>query len=388
MKILYFVTQGEQGGAQKYVADLANGILTSPLTRLRGVEVFVATGIQKESKDKWLFETLENSGVKKDNLFEIKNHVREISLVKDFLGLLDLIKIIRKVKPDVLHTNSSKAGLIGAIAGFLTRTKTVFTVHGFFFLEPMGLPKKVLFIFIEFFSSLLRSFTILISEKDILVGKKFWILRNTEKFKLIYNGVDDKLKENILDKESARKYIFEKIGIQDNAEKIIGTIANLYRTKGLEYFIDSAKLVLDKKPNTLFVVLGFGEESYRKELEEKILANGLSQNFFLLGRTPFAYRYLKAFDLFTLTSVKEGLPYTLLEAKMAGVKIVATKVGGIEEMSKSFEITLAEPKNSKDISDKFLESLEKNQDTDNSLPKIFHIDNMLNETLAVYEKVL
>jgi hypothetical protein len=67
---------------------------------------------------------------------------------------------------------------------------------------------------------------------------------------------------------------------------------------------------------------------------------------------------------------------------------VATKVGGIEEMSKSFEITLAEPKNSKDISDKFLESLEKNQDTDNSLPKIFHIDNMLNETLAVYEKVL
>lgn len=408
MRILYFVTQAEQGGAQKYVADLALGLKNSH-------KIFVATGIQKEEKDKWLFETLEKGGIKKENLFEIKNHVREIKILTQLKGLFDFIKLVKKINPDVIHANSSMAGFVAAITGFVTRKKVVFTVHGFFFLEPMSSVKKILFIFLEFVSSLLRNFTILITEKDISAGKKFFILRSPKNYGLIYNGVSEKIKTEMLDKNSAREYLLSKVvqnypgqmatpSKEGEVEqfKIVGTISNLYKTKGLEYLIDAAAKIIkenSEKKLPIFIVLGFGEESYKKELENRIKKNNLENNFFLLGKTPSGSKYLKAFDLFTLTSVKEGLPYTLLEAKMAGVPILATNVGGIPEMAKNFPINLVESKNVEQITNKILElvspSLEGGWSMsptgpgsfNDSLPEIYSLENMISKTEKVYKNL-
>jgi glycosyltransferase involved in cell wall biosynthesis len=382
MKILYFVTQGEQGGAQKYVLDLAVSM------RRKGHDIYVATGIQREAKDGWLFESLGERGFSKEKLFELKNHVREVSIVKDLKGLKDFICLVKNVQPDVVHLNSSKAGFVGALASTLCRVKTVYTVHGFVFLEPLNFLVRSFYFFLELLSSCLRNFTILVSGKDVEVGKRLFILRG-KAYKLVYNGLTEKNKLEMLVRGDARKYIFEKVGKSFSQDvRIVGTISNLYRTKGLEFLIESAKKVVQNLggESIIFVVLGFGPESYKKELERKVRENGLEKSFFFLGKTTDAFKYLKAFDLFTLTSVKEGLPYTLIEAKMAGVPILSSRVGGIPEMAKSFPINLIEAKNTKQIADKILEILNDTEKykTDDNLPEVYKLETMVNETERIY----
>jgi glycosyltransferase involved in cell wall biosynthesis len=394
MRVLYIITQGEQGGGQKNVFDLAVGMSQ------KGHEVFVAVGEIENEGDKWLFQELQKNEIKKDNLIELKKLQREVKPLRDISALFEIIKLLKKVKPDIVHLHSSKAGVVGALACFFARVRSVYTVHGFVFLEPMNIIKKLIYISLEFSSSLFRKFTILISEKDILVGKKFFILRNQKKYNLIYNGVSEKTKENMLSGEEAREFLFGKIQPhltspinKGGTIKIVGTISNLYKTKGLEYLIDAASAVATASQdsrNTLFFVLGFGSEKYQQELQERINSLGLKNNFFLLGKTPSAYKYLKAFDLFTLTSVKEGLPYTLLEAKMAGVPILATSVGGIPEMAKNFKINLVESKNVLEIKNKIVEILgdkDRKFEVDDKLPEVYSLQNMLDETEKVYNTI-
>lgn len=399
MRVLYIITQGEHGGGQKNVFDLSFGM------HQKGHEVYVAVGNIEHEGDKWLHKQLENKKIPVKNLLEIKKLQREVNLKKDITSVKEILEIYKKVKPDIVHLHSSKAGVVGGVASFINnyfsknkKVKTFYTVHGFVFLEPMNKIKKMIFVFLEFVSSLLRDFTIFISEKDLSSAKKLLIARNskTKKYKIIQNGISEKLKYEMLDMEQSRKYIIEKIPPVPYGKlsaPIIGTISNLYKTKGLEYLIDAAKIVIEGDeskgvtavPNSIFVVFGTGEEKYKQELSERIRKNNLENNFFLLGKTPDAYKYLKGLNLFTLTSVKEGLPYCLLEARLAGIPIVASSVGGIPDMAKEMEINLVEAKNIEQIAKSIVENI--NKKTSDNLPKIYTLENMISETEKVYSRI-
>ena len=112
--------------------------------------------------------------------------------------------------------------------------------------------------------------------------------------------------------------------------KLIGTIANLYPTKGINFLIEAAAKLIKDHPELLFVIFGDGPE--RKKLELMINDLGLKNKVLLAGYLPEAHRYLKAFDLFVLPSVKEGLPYAILKAQAAGLTVVATQTGGLPEI--------------------------------------------------------
>jgi glycosyltransferase involved in cell wall biosynthesis len=393
MKILFAVTQGEQGGAQKYTLDLVSSF------QKLGHQVGVCVGQIENQGDRWLFSELEKCGVHKENLFVINSHQREIKLFQDFKSIKEFVNCFAKVEPDIIHLNSSKAGVVGAISGFIYKwlywknTKIFFTVHGFVFLEPMNFLKKVFFIFLEFVSARLRDHTILISEKDIRAGKKYKILLGKlgEKYSLIFNGIAD-LKDKMLDRNLARRFLFQKIGVVDSGQQIVGTIANLYKTKGLEYMIETAGRIFAKQKSStpLFFVLGFGDRDYTIQLQNKINSYNLQNNFFLLGRTPEAFRYLKGMDIFLLTSVKEGLPYTLLESAMAGLPIVATSVGGIPEIARNIKMTLVESKNIEQIRNAVVENLkEENLEKNRSnFDKIYSLETMVEKTLEVYKSMI
>lgn len=376
MKILYVITQGEQGGGQKYVLELAEKVA-------REHEVFVGIGRIENEEDKWLFEKLESVGVKSKNIFEIKNLQREIKPVLDFKALLEMRRLFKKLNPDVIHLNASKAGVVGAVASVFTKTKVVYTVHGWVFLEPMNPIKKLIYIFLELVSAKLRDTTIFITEKDVEAAEKFKIVLSRENRTLIYNGIDESRNENILSREESRKFIFEKIGMRDTGQKIVGTISNLFKTKGLEYLIDAAKDV-----GALFVVFGFGDEKYRQELQDKINKNGLQNNFFLLGRVPDAYKYLRGLDVFTLTSVKEGLPYSILEASLANLLIVATSVGGVPEVARNIKISLVESQNVQQIRSAIVESLNNPEQRKSEFNQIYSLEGMVQQTLQVYKNML
>jgi len=149
---------------------------------------------------------------------------------------------------------------------------------------------------------------------------------------LIYNGLDV-YKMDFFSKEEARLKLFEKIVRQSGkifqTGKIIGTIANFYPPKGLEYLIEAAEH-FKNDDNTVFVIIGDG--GGRAKLENIIQTKNLGKKIFLVGQIPDAHKFLPAFDIFVLPSVKEGFPWSLIEAMTAKLPVIATSVGAVPEV--------------------------------------------------------
>lgn len=355
-KILYLITQSEWGGAQKYVFDLASSLDKNRFT----VKVLAGQGTGE------LFNRLKQASIP---YLKLKHTVRAINPLKEILALLELIKIFKQEKPDVIHLNSSKIGFLGSLAAKFVRPKpkVVYTSHGWVFTEPLSYPVKKLYFWLEKISSGWKDVIITVCQKDQLIAKKY---NFKSKITTIHNSINP---DNIifLSKEKARQKLNLPL-----TKTIIGTIANLYPTKGLGYLIEAAKLL--KEDDLIFAVIGEGEE--RKNLESLIKKYSLENNFHLLGSKTDAHQYLKAFDLYVMPSVKEGLPYAILEAQAAGLKVIATKVGGLPEIVK--KESLVEAKNPQALAEKIKEALLK----PDSLNNYDHLswNDFLNITTGLY----
>ncbi len=296
VKLCQIITQTHFGGAQKYICDIVNN-----LDENFDITIAYGEGFKKE-----LEEHITNTGVK---LIKLKYLKRNINIFYDKLALLELFFFFRKNKFDVIPLHSSKAGFIASMAGKLANIKKIiYTAHGWVFKEDLSKAKKTFYLFLEKFSARFKTKIICVSKQDYDLAISYKICKQ-EKLELIYNGLD---KINYLDKETARKILFEKFQIADTGQKLIGTIANFYKNKGLRYLIKSANILNQKFDNLIFFIIGDGLE--RQNLESLIKQYKL-QNFFLTGYIKEeANTLLKGFDIFTLSSIKEGLPYTLLEA--------------------------------------------------------------------------
>ena len=108
----------------------------------------------------------------------------------------------------------------------------------------------------------------------------------------------------------------------------------------------------------------------------------------MLGRVSDAYKYLRGLDVFTLTSVKEGLPYSILEASLANLPIVATSVGGVPEVAKNIKISLVESQNVQQIRNAIEENLNNSEKHRSEFNKIYSLESMVQQTLGVYKKML
>ena len=174
-------------------------------------------------------------------------------------------------------------------------------------------------------------------------------------------------------------------------EKLIGIIANFYSTKGLNYLIDAANILINRQKNEYkFIVIGEG--SLRSELEKQIDQLRLADKFLLPGKIDNAQTLLKAFDVCVSSSVKEGLPFYILEVMAAGVPIVATNVGGIPEaIADKVNGLLVESKNPGDMAEaiKFLldnsdQAMTMAENAKHDVLEKFSKDKMINDTWKVY----
>ena len=151
--------------------------------------------------------------------------------------------------------------------------------------------------------------------------------------------------------DGARQSIAKLVGMdvsELNKRTIIGTIAELHPNKGVSYLVDAMKSVVAEHPQAILVVIGDGDLG--PSLHMDIKGAGLEQQVFLVGYIDQASEYLKAFDIFVLPSLKEGLPYVILEAGLASLPIVATIVGGIPELIEDMKSgVLILPKNAAEL---------------------------------------
>ncbi|AKM83721.1 TPA: hypothetical protein DCZ46_03845 [Candidatus Campbellbacteria bacterium] len=376
-KILYVITKSNWGGAQKYVYDLASNISSE----YKPIVVHGGNGLMCEKLDEAKIKRIEIKSLKRDFLFW-----------DDIKVLKNLIDTFKLENPSIIHLNSSKIGGLGALAGRIAGTeKIIFTVHGFAFNEDRPIWQRFLIKILTYVTLLLTHHTIVISKKEFEQIKDWPLLKN--KISLIYNGSP---KIDFIEKTEARKFFVDKLKIENkNYEDLIwvGTISELTKNKGLGYAIKGIrdlKKSLHSQWNGMFVIVGSGEE--RGYLENLIEEYSLEEDVYLAGFID-AKKYLKAFDIFLLSSVKEGLPYVLLEAGLAGNIIISTDVGGtgeiIDNLDNGFLIRSKNPKEIMNAIRVYMENEEKMSVFGNKIQKKieqdFSIEKMVSETIKLYK---
>lgn len=334
MKILYIITKSNWGGAQRHVFDLAVAM------KAKNHDVYVALGGEGLLKQK-----LESAGI---YTFPISTLGRDISVSKDASSFKEIFDVIKNKKPDIVHLHSPKAGGLGALAGRILRVKKIiYTVHGWTFNETRPLHQKLGIILVSWITMLLTHKTILLSAREYTQALHFpWV---KERLSLIPLGIKPPVFMSV---DGAKQFLGKMIGlsVQDlNKKTVVGTIAELHPNKGLTYLVNAMKSVVQSLPNTICIIIGDGQE--KENLRALIQEKKLENNIFMTGYVDNASEYLKAFNVFILPSLKEGLPYAILESGCASLPVVSTTVGGIPEMIEDMKSgILIQPKSVRELS--------------------------------------
>lgn len=356
-KVLLVITKANWGGAQKYVYTLA-----VHADKESDLNVQVITGNHGELSDR-----LRAAGISTRSL-RIQN---SLGLFNFFDEVRDAVRLLREELPDVVHSNSNKAGIVYGLATAihnLTNKKkiySIFTVHGHAFNEDRNGLVKLYITIAELMIFMLVDRIVCVSKKTLQDIPFLPLFRN--KADVIYNGLPELV---YLDKETAK----EKLGIEDSTIPNLVTIAELSDTKNHTYLLRA--LAHYSQPFHYHIIgTGGSENAIRHFMYE----HNLDGKVILHGHLADAYQYLKAFDLFILPSKTEALAYVIQEAAQAGIPAIASNVGGLPELlPKDHLFRLDRPDE--------LKNLLENMDSITPYPHYFKEKDMLEQTFALYRK--
>ena len=307
-RVLILITLAEPGGAQTYVAHLLPALAT---------RCEVVVGAYGEGP---LHDAAREAGVR----FVALRHVRRpLHPGRDLLGLLELMALIRRERPDLVHANSSKAGVLGRLAALLMRVPVrVFTVHGWAFKAHTGQASR-LYRWADRLMSPLTSATICVSETERAAGLAARTCR-AERTVVIPNAVD------VGGAPVARH--------EGDPPRVV-TVGRLATPKDALTLLRALPAVAP----TPFSALLVGDGPDRPALEASIRALGLEDTVTLAGSRSDVPALLAAADVFVLSSRSEGAPFSILEAMAAGLPVVASDVGGVGELVVDGETGLLVP---------------------------------------------
>ncbi|MDI6756775.1 MAG: glycosyltransferase family 4 protein [Endomicrobiia bacterium] len=277
---------------------------------------------------------------------------RPVNPASDFLALIELVSIIRRERPDIVHTHSSKAGILGRFAAALCnalsisrcrpRVKIIHTFHGFGFTPAQSKIVHAVFLALEKLAAAVSDSLVFVSEANMREA----VLRGIGvpgKYTLIRSGVDVEFFKNFRLTDEERAAARAEIGAAP-ADKIVSTIGPFKKQKNLGDFITAVSLLKEGGAKIRAVIAGDGEEHARLESLSRTL--GVEKEIFFAGwldtKEKIA-RLLKVTDVFLLTSLWEGLPRSLVEAAAAGVPICANAVDGVADIITDGETGLLAP---------------------------------------------
>ncbi len=311
-RILYVITKGNWGGGQKYVYDLATA------AEAMGHTVDVAVGVEGEMTQRLMHAHIP--------IMRVPGLGRDISISGDLIALFSLIRLMRSVRPDIVHANSSKAGLLGVVAARVAGVPhIIFTAHGWAFNESRPWWQRAIF-------ALFHLLTVWSADKVICVSNAvrrdaYWMTLGMKsihsKFGVVHNGIDE---VKLVEKGLARA----ALGPHLTSQVWIGTLAELHPTKGLDTAIRAFASIAAKYPRTALVLMGEGQDRNRLVALAKELH--LHDRIRFCGHVPGAASLLPAFDIFLFPSRSEALGFAALEAGNASLPVIASNVGGIPEV--------------------------------------------------------
>lgn len=310
INILYVITKLELGGAQKQLLSLI-----SRLDRERFTP-FLFTG----RVGLLVPEALSINGL---NIKLSKFLERPVNPVKDLLALIEICRFIKKNRIEIVHTHSSKAGIIGRLAAKLSGVKIIIhTVHGWSFNDYQPFFYRNLYLLLEKITACLTHKLIVVSLADKQKGLSNHIARE-HKSTLIPYGI------NYKEFSSIKPNLRQELGIASD-DLVVGMVACLKAQKSPRDFIKLAFKVNQAMPKVKFLLVGDG--LLHKNILKLINQFNLKNNVFLLGWRKDIPEIMSSLDVFVLTSLWEGLPIVVLEAMALGKPVVVTDTGGVREI--------------------------------------------------------
>lgn len=306
-KILYIAISSQTGGVPRHILNLLKH------AKANGLQITVAVPDDGEYYH-WFQEyaaDMVNLRLKPYSLF----------------SLWKLRQYVRKHRIRLIHSHGKGAGMYARPLKLLCPgVKVIHTFHGVH-VEQYGALVRRLYCLIE---HILRFWTdrfICVSkgERGEALRLGFAVDRRTQ---VICNGIDPQIFDQVsVDREA----LLKEFGFPAEAY-VIGTVARLEKIKGLPYLLSAFAELVKKYPQCRLLLVGDGPD--RRKTEDQIRQLKLGQAVYLAGFRHDLPRLLKLFDLYVSTSLKEGLPYTLIEALAAGVPVVATNVTGNRDVIK------------------------------------------------------
>ena len=336
IKVFHIITKLELGGAQRVTLQTL-----SSLDR----ELF-SPGLITSSQGMLLGEALQIDDLQ---VFLVPSMIREISPVRDLIALLKIWRILRSEKVNIVHTHCSKAGVVGRWAAYLAGVPIrIHSVHGFAFSSFMPRRQRWLFLLIEKLTSRITTHFFVDSQANAEQGKRHRLFRR-DNYSRVTPGIPlVQFTEAKVDVEGERG----RLGINPG-EKVVGMIACFKPQKAPLDFIHLAGKVVQRLPESRFLLVGGGE--LRGKIERLMRQLGLEGRVILTGWRWDIPRIIALCQVMVLTSLWEGMPTVLPMAHAMKKPVVATRVDGNAEVVRDGENGfLVPPRNPEAMAEKVL----------------------------------
>ncbi|MBI4619597.1 MAG: glycosyltransferase family 4 protein [Desulfobacterales bacterium] len=327
VKVLHVITRLDKGGSAE------NTLLTTLGLNNNKYDVVLIKGLSIESdmsveERTYVDEGLKQAELKGVKLITVPSLIRRMNPILDIQALFRLYRLFLQEKPAIIHTHTSKAGILGRWASFFARVAiVVHTPHGHIFYGYYGKIKTKLFILLEKLTASLTDKIITLTRKEREEHIQFNISK-PHKFVVIHSGVPlENFSKNLDNADELKK----SLGIPIT-DLIVGTVGRLVEIKGHRYLLDAARLVLNKVPNVTFLLIGDGH--LMTELISHASALGIKNKVIFAGWRGDVPQLIDMFDIFVLPSLNEGMGRVLVEAMAMGKPIVASDIGGIPDIVK------------------------------------------------------
>jgi len=310
INLLYVITKLELGGAQKQLLSLIQG-----LDRAR-YNIFLFAAREGILMD----DALAVPGLRVHRSLFLE---RAVNPFLDIPAFFELAFFIRREKIDIVHTHSSKAGILGRFAAAAAGVRAIYhTVHGWPFHDFQFPPARWFFVSLERCAAAVTTRIIVVSEHDKTRGLKYGIGCDG-RYSLVRYGIDAAAFEEAI--PAARK----SLGIPEGVP-VAAMISCFKPQKAVQDLITVARDVCAVRKDALFMIAGDGTR--RRAISKLIRAYGLKGNVLLLGWRRDIPEILASCDVFILTSLWEGMPIAVIEAMAASRPVIVTDTGGVREL--------------------------------------------------------
>ena len=338
MKIVHIITRLIIGGAQE------NTLITCNVLAERGHEVTLITG-PASGPEGQLFNQADKGKYK---VIVVDELIRAIHLWKDFQSYVKIKKLLKHLDPDVVHTHSAKAGILGRFAGSSfknkrgTRPVVVHGIHGLSFHDYQSKWLNKFYIMIEKAAAKRTDFFVTVADamtrKSLAAG-----IGRPDQYITAYSAIeeDDFLKPIC---ENRLKQFREKYGISEDAVVLV-TIARIFMLKGHDYIIESAKQLTKTFENAVWIFVGDGNlsDNFKKQVQQLGLDDKIKFTDLLPPKDiPLA---IQSSDILVHCSLREGLARTLPQAMLCGRPAISFDIDGAKEVVNSSTGRLVEPEN-------------------------------------------